>query len=124
MIRRQPRSTRTVTLFPYTTLFRSGDDIARLILSERPGMERNADVRLTDRADIACERHLGDRDKQAPVRAIMHRRDLSVSDQPAPEIAVAALACHIDRRPPPVLLSPQHPHPDRLAEMAPGYPAE
>src|SRR3546814_13022851 len=26
MIRRQPRSTRTDTLFPYTTLFRSGDD--------------------------------------------------------------------------------------------------
>src|SRR3546814_18039311 len=26
MIRRPPRSTRTDTLFPYTTLFRSGDD--------------------------------------------------------------------------------------------------
>src|SRR3546814_2827891 len=105
MIRRQPRSTRTVTLFPYTTLFRSGDDIARLILSERPGMERNAGVRLKDRADIACERLLGDRDKQAAVRAIMHRRDLSVSDQAAHEIAVAALACQIDRRRRPVLLS-------------------
>src|SRR3546814_12283641 len=28
MIRRPPRSTRTVTLFPYTTLFRSGLDFA------------------------------------------------------------------------------------------------
>src|SRR3546814_1049070 len=28
MIRRPPRSTRTDTLFPYTTLFRSGDDRA------------------------------------------------------------------------------------------------
>src|SRR3546814_18039453 len=27
MIRRPPRSTRTDTLFPYTTLFRSGDDV-------------------------------------------------------------------------------------------------
>src|SRR3546814_14575284 len=27
MIRRPPRSTRTDTLFPYTTLFRSGDDL-------------------------------------------------------------------------------------------------
>src|SRR3546814_1483044 len=27
MIRRPPRSTRTDTLFPYTTLFRSGEDI-------------------------------------------------------------------------------------------------
>src|SRR3546814_18904835 len=29
MIRRPPRSTRTDTLFPYTTLFRSGDPPAR-----------------------------------------------------------------------------------------------
>src|SRR3546814_10179531 len=28
MIRRPPRSTRTDTLFPYTTLFRSGDGVA------------------------------------------------------------------------------------------------
>src|SRR3546814_11902676 len=30
MIRRPPRSTRTDTLFPYTTLFRSDDDVWRL----------------------------------------------------------------------------------------------
>src|SRR3546814_7878767 len=30
MIRRPPRSTRTDTLFPYTTLFRSGDGEAKL----------------------------------------------------------------------------------------------
>src|SRR3546814_2465032 len=30
MIRRPPRSTRTDTLFPYTTLFRSADDRGRL----------------------------------------------------------------------------------------------
>src|SRR3546814_1319460 len=29
MIRRPPRSTRTDTLFPYTTLFRSGDEVGR-----------------------------------------------------------------------------------------------
>src|SRR3546814_18357031 len=29
MIRRPPRSTRTDTLFPYTTLFRSGDEIGK-----------------------------------------------------------------------------------------------
>src|SRR3546814_3152813 len=28
MIRRPPRSTRTATLFPYTTLFRAGDTLA------------------------------------------------------------------------------------------------
>src|SRR3546814_8615682 len=32
MIRRPPRSTRTDTLFPYTTLFRSQDPLADLIL--------------------------------------------------------------------------------------------
>src|SRR3546814_14098159 len=31
MIRRPPRSTRTDTLFPYTTLFRSGGDIDRRV---------------------------------------------------------------------------------------------
>src|SRR3546814_17851892 len=31
MIRRPPRSTRTATLFPYTTLFRSGDALAQLL---------------------------------------------------------------------------------------------
>src|SRR3546814_14207019 len=29
MVRRPPRSTRTYTLFPYTTLFRSGDGLRR-----------------------------------------------------------------------------------------------
>src|SRR3546814_997123 len=33
MIRRPPRSTRTDTLFPYTTLFRSDHDAARRILA-------------------------------------------------------------------------------------------
>src|SRR3546814_4917449 len=33
MIRRPPRSTRTDTLFPYTTLFRSGQEVVTLNLS-------------------------------------------------------------------------------------------
>src|SRR3546814_1213612 len=37
MIRRPPRSTRTDTLFPYTTLFRSGDDVARTFDLSRAG---------------------------------------------------------------------------------------
>src|SRR3546814_9255369 len=32
MIRRPPRSTRTDTLFPYTTLFRSGDGFSRALV--------------------------------------------------------------------------------------------
>src|SRR3546814_8130743 len=35
MIRRPPRSTRTYTLFPYTTLFRAGSALARLAAHER-----------------------------------------------------------------------------------------
>src|SRR3546814_17262868 len=42
MIRRPPRSTRTDTLFPYTTLVRS--DVERGIAGFRPGVDR--DVRL------------------------------------------------------------------------------
>src|SRR3546814_11246483 len=41
MIRRPPRSTRTDTLFPYTTLFRSADAHERIdLLSERDGVEQ------------------------------------------------------------------------------------
>src|SRR3546814_12266743 len=40
MIRRPPRSTRTDTLFPYTTLFRSSDNyVRRLGLNYEPGNE-------------------------------------------------------------------------------------
>src|SRR3546814_16269187 len=35
MIRRPPRSTRTDTLFPYTTLFRSPDEVGRIHLAGR-----------------------------------------------------------------------------------------
>src|SRR3546814_17474643 len=39
MIRRPPRSTRTDTLFPYTTLFRSDDDIlSREVVKMKPAI--------------------------------------------------------------------------------------
>src|SRR3546814_11168910 len=43
MIRRPPRSTRTYTLFPYTTLFRSGDGGPSFVASlfELLGIHRN-----------------------------------------------------------------------------------
>src|SRR3546814_5463203 len=58
MIRRPPRSTRTDTLFPYTTLFRSGIDIvvaealADHLLDEE-GLFIGAAARR-DAADCAC----------------------------------------------------------------------
>src|SRR3546814_3657545 len=42
MIRRPPRSTRTDTLFPYTTLFRSVRDDALQILERQPGLRLDA----------------------------------------------------------------------------------
>src|SRR3546814_6789264 len=75
-IRRPPRSTRTYTLFPYTTLFRS----ARLALV--------APVLLAARAERAllCRRHAGDeedevehdgrRDQSDPARSEEHTSEL------------------------------------------------
>src|SRR3546814_14069806 len=71
MIRRPPRSTRTDTLFPYTTLFRSerpvGDDLCRDVGIDQDALaELTGDLllQLGDRAslgiDRADERH-GDR---------------------------------------------------------------
>src|SRR3546814_14148685 len=42
MIRRPPRSTRTDTLFPYTTLFRSGDDLRLAVGVEDLGIDVDA----------------------------------------------------------------------------------
>src|SRR3546814_7361695 len=42
MIRRPPRSTRTDTLFPYTTLFRSGRQILLQLLVRKRGKENTA----------------------------------------------------------------------------------
>src|SRR3546814_20234193 len=62
MIRRPPRSTRTDTLFPYTTLFRSlGDQLARLLplarqddRARRRGhlAQRLGDLRAVGRASL------------------------------------------------------------------------
>src|SRR3546814_7758049 len=52
MIRRPPRSTRTDTLFPYTTLFRSVLDVGILARDhgERLGMHREHRAQLLERA--------------------------------------------------------------------------
>src|SRR3546814_18325275 len=50
MIRRPPRSTRTDTLFPYTTLFRSGITVDRSHFLATPGLDRHG-------AYVALSRH-------------------------------------------------------------------
>src|SRR3546814_1016397 len=65
MIRRPPRSTRTDTLFPYTTLFRSGprlpgvrggDDVRRRRDGEAPA-ERGGRLAAAPRRDFRSEEH-------------------------------------------------------------------
>src|SRR3546814_8169283 len=56
MIRRPPRSTRTDTLFPYTTLFRSGQ-LAVTVLVLLAGTARTRLV-ATDFGAVVLERHL------------------------------------------------------------------
>src|SRR3546814_5443991 len=64
MIRRPPRSTRTDTLFPYTTLFRSAHLLHRLV-------ERQAEDRLAlDVRDVVAGFHAG-----AVGRRVVDRRD-------------------------------------------------
>src|SRR3546814_4231202 len=64
MIRRPPRSTRTDTLFPYTTLFRS---VVRGLRDDVPGQQRHRDERGAD-----GDRHAGGREA---TRAAPHLRE-------------------------------------------------
>src|SRR3546814_8548665 len=54
MIRRPPRSTRTDTLFPYTTLFRSGDERAEAGTPLRDFRDGHDD----DRRDTGLEKQI------------------------------------------------------------------
>src|SRR3546814_10574951 len=77
MIRRPPRSTRTDTLFPYTTLFRSDRCVAALLPRQRPEIHR----RSVSRAHGASRRrhHAGaagvDRELRVPGRDDHHERN-------------------------------------------------
>src|SRR3546814_9140325 len=64
MIRRPPRSTRTDTLFPYTTLFRSHEGIRRSRAGGHEGGHGLSRIRIrrTDR-----HRHVGEHQQEGPV---------------------------------------------------------
>src|SRR3546814_20667624 len=60
MIRQPPRSTRTDTLFPYTTLFRSGTAATSVGIGPRPcGKNRRRHHHYCDRADAGVRRDGG-----------------------------------------------------------------
>src|SRR3546814_6851070 len=73
MIRRPPRSTRTDTLFPYTTLFRSpaqaGDGIGEQIAVAASGLAERSEL-LVERAKIVRECA-----GEGPARRILRRED-------------------------------------------------
>src|SRR3546814_5773335 len=62
MIRRPPRSTRTDTLFPYTTLFRSGIDLQQLVAPDHPALavDRADPVAVSIESDAEIEMSLRD----------------------------------------------------------------
>src|SRR3546814_10278030 len=68
MIRRPPRSTRTDTLFPYTTLFRSGRPRRRGRQGLRRGRQRGEVAghpdRQGDRGNLAADRRYPERHRQ------------------------------------------------------------
>src|SRR3546814_20192541 len=76
MIRRPPGSTRTYTLFPYTTLFRSEDHQVGLVL----GLGLRAEQAAEDR-DVAQQRHLVDRAALGLVEQAADHHDRAVVDQ-------------------------------------------
>src|SRR3546814_12050869 len=71
MIRRPPRSTRTDTLFPYTTLFRSGVGFGDAVHDVVDGVVARADV-------AEAEQHLGFGGGEA-AGVDAHRGDMAVA---------------------------------------------
>src|SRR3546814_13582247 len=89
MIRRPPRSTRTDTLFPYTTLFRSGafvqsNHVQRRCQSRQGGL-RHAHARLSAARHIALALSVGR-------RLSMHQWRLGSGKMPGHRIYSASVA--------------------------------
>src|SRR3546814_9550801 len=77
MIRRPPRTTRTDTLFPYTTLFRSvhmEDQVGQKRCGHRPGKEVVPTGEMVDRVRSAVDA------RTDPAFVIMARTDAAASE--------------------------------------------
>src|SRR3546814_2022947 len=112
MIRRPPRSTRIDTLFPYTTLFRSGQAVHHLGRGraafgdgtfhahvERPvGAEREATLWLVDLhgGDAEVEGDAGGPGRQAVGEQALHVAEAAFDDGEAAGIALAQIAAVSD----------------------------
>src|SRR3546814_2122171 len=89
MIRRPPRSTRTDTLFPYTTLFRSGnasgvnDGAAALILASRAIAESNGlkpRARIVGMATAGVPPRIMGIGPAPATRRVLHQTGLTLKD--------------------------------------------
>src|SRR3546814_19700254 len=99
MIRRPPRSTRTDTLFPYTTLFRSG--VAAQVGGQVFGQQRGRGVDAIPGEDprAAGEAAAGDwprRVEPAPLRR--ERGIAAIRPRPGPEHAALVLGTRSEER--------------------------
>src|SRR3546814_15400256 len=75
MIRRPPRSTRTDTLFPYTTLFRSLDRIARGRVLDDAGLPIGADTPYRAGAQIRYFREVADEPHIAATESVLRSEE-------------------------------------------------
>src|SRR3546814_15624387 len=105
MIRRPPRSTRTDTLFPYTTLFRSNPDVAFVAV----GTDVEDGVVAVDMEDIAALGVAHDDVALVAVGADIERRITGIQVKRVAALAVAnddvalvAVGADIERRVAPV----------------------
>src|SRR3546814_15151687 len=81
MIRRPPRSTRTDTLFPYTTLFRSGNDGLNTVVPYADPGYRRARPSLAVARDqiIPLDNRLGFHPALAPLLPAWRARELAIA---------------------------------------------
>src|SRR3546814_12037372 len=84
MIRRPPRSTRTDTLFPYTTLFRSVSQIRQIIGNHRPARIRTQNRLWLKLDSIApqrkqCGKGLGKEAQRCPALAMRQCQPSGIS---------------------------------------------
>src|SRR3546814_11104571 len=70
MIRRPPRSTRTDTLFPYTTLFRSGGDD---VVADTAVVGARTEMELLVVAEATLQPHAGELDRLRIGEALRQR---------------------------------------------------
>src|SRR3546814_16711099 len=91
MIRRPPRSTRTDTLFPYTTLFRSGveEHADGHNLAGAPAVRDDAGQRLQQPPEEMLHAHRQGEDREGPAEVAAHRLQ---------EDAEAEAGAHADRQ--------------------------